>query len=923
MRSFIQTVLVDLKEKKINFEDVQFILPSKRAGIFLKNQLSSLLEQPIFSPQILSIEEFVEELSGLKKIPNTDLLFRLYSSYKSITKESEQEPFDSFSKWAQILLQDFNEIDRFLVPHEYIFDYLNAIKELNHWSLDQNQTDLVKNHLKFWKQLKTYYLSFTDSLLQNGLGYQGLIYREAAENLETYIESNSHKNHIFLGFNALNEAESRIIQGLLQSDIADAYWDVDESYVNDKVHDAGLFIRNHRKKWNYYKNHAFNWLTNHYSEKKQIEVIGTPKLIGQAKQIGNILEAISKSNPTLANVAVVLGEENLLIPVLNSLPNSVEKLNVTMGLPLKYVPLASLFDQLFYIHKKNTNKYYFKDVISIISHPLIQLLFQTDGHNESDILVDYIQKNNIVYLSNDQLKDIVTFSKNGVDILFKPWEDSPNVALNHCSELILNIKNKLNANKQVNQLELEYLYRFNVLFNKLKDLNISYRYLNSIAALHVIYKELLSSETLDFKGEPLEGLQVMGMLESRVLDFETVIISSVNEGILPSGKSNNSFIPFDVKIENNLPTFKEKDAVYTYHFYRLLQRAKTVYILYNTEVDTLKGGEKSRFITQLEIENIHHINQRVISPDVPVVKSELQQIIKTPEVLIKLKEIALKGFSPSSLSNYIRNPIDFYYEKILGVKEFEDVEENIAANTLGSVIHNTLEDFYKPLEGEQLTLQHLKAFKGQVENSVTKHFKNLYNKGDFSKGKNLIIFEIAQRYIHNFLNTEIELLEKGNVIEIIAIETEENIRLNIPNLNFPVNLKGKVDRVDKLNEVTRIIDYKTGKVEQSKVEIINWEDLTTDYIKYSKSFQVLCYAYMAYKNRTIELPVEAGIISFKNLNEGFLKFGKKESKNTKSKIQLITEETLNNFEKELNKLAIEICSPNINFTEKEVDNDYR
>jgi hypothetical protein len=923
MRSFIKTVLVDLKEKKINFEDIQFILPSKRAGLFLKNQLSSLLDQPIFSPQILSIEEFVEELSGLKKIPNTDLLFRLYASYKSITKESEQEPFDSFSKWAQILLQDFNEIDRFLVPHEYIFDYLNAIKELNHWSLDQDPTDLVKSHLKFWKQLKTYYISFTDSLLQNGLGYQGLIYREAADNLESYIESKPHKTHIFLGFNALNEAESRIIQGLLHSDIAQIYWDADESFVNDKIHDAGHFIRDHKKKWNYYKNHSFNWLTNHYTENKKIEVIGIPKLIGQAKQIGNILDSISKSNPTLANVAVVLGEENLLVPVLNSLPNSVEKLNVTMGLPLKYVPLASLFNQLFYIHKKNTNKYYFKDVISIISHPLIQLLFQTDNHNESDKLVEFIQKNNIVYLSNDQLADNITFSKNSIDILFKPWVDSPEIALNHCSELILNIRDKLNINKQVNQLELEYLYRFNVLFNKLKDLNSTHCYLNSIAALHGIYKELLSSETLDFKGEPLEGLQVMGMLESRVLDFDTVIISSVNEGILPSGKSNNSFIPFDVKIENNLPTFKEKDAVYTYHFYRLLQRAKTVYILYNTEVDTLKGGEKSRFITQLEIEGVHHINHRVISPYVPVIKTELNQIIKTPEVLTKLKAIAFKGFSPSSLSNYIRNPLDFYYEKILGVKDFEDVEENIAANTLGSVIHNTLEDFYKPLEGEQLTLQHLKAFKGQVEDTVTKHFKNLYNKGDFSKGKNLIIYEIAQRYIHNFLNTEIELLEEGNVIEIIAIETEEKVGLNIAHFNYPVNLTGKVDRIDKLNGVTRIIDYKTGKVEQSKVEIINWEDLTTDYTKYSKSFQVLCYAYMAYKNRTIELPVEAGIISFKNLNEGFLKFGIKASKYAKSKNQLITQETLNNFEIELNKLTIEICNSDINFLEKEVENAYR
>ena len=243
MISFIKTVLLDLQEKELKLEDVLFILPSKRAGLFLKHQLSTLLDHPIFSPQILSIEEFVEELSGIQSVPNTELLFRFYETYKSLTKSSEQESFDSFSKWAQILLQDFNEIDRYLIPQEHIFDYLNAIKELNHWSLESEKTELIKNHLKFWKRLKEYYLVFTEDLLNDKLGYQGLIYREASENLEVYIENNSTQNHIFLGFNALNQSESRIIQGLLQSDLAHIYWDIDGFFINDSIHDAGLFTR--------------------------------------------------------------------------------------------------------------------------------------------------------------------------------------------------------------------------------------------------------------------------------------------------------------------------------------------------------------------------------------------------------------------------------------------------------------------------------------------------------------------------------------------------------------------------------------------------------------------------------------------------------------------------------------------------------
>ncbi|MFP4844470.1 PD-(D/E)XK nuclease family protein [Winogradskyella sp. PE311] len=918
MESFIKSVLIDLKTKKIDFEGLYFILPSKRAGTFLKHHISSLLSQPIFSPTILSIEEFVEELSGLQTIPNTDLLFKLYNVYIKNTKKGNQETFDSFVKWAQILLQDFNEIDRYLIDENKIFDYLSAIKELTHWSLEINQTDLVKNHLKFWKRLKEYHAEFTDYLLQNKEGYQGLIYREANANLEVYIESNTNRKHIFLGFNALNEAESQIIQGLLQNDMAEIYWDTDKTFINDTTHDAGLFVRQHRSKWNYFNQNPFSWPKTYYQEPKNIQTIGVPKLVGQAKYIGQLLSTIKQTNKNLKSVAVVLGEENLLIPVLNSIPKEITKLNVTMGLPLKFVPLASLFEQLFSIHKKDSSNLYYKDVIGIISHPSIYPLFETKFENKSSDIVSHIQRNNLVYIKVSDLKAIATGHKNLIDLLFNSCEDKPQTALKKCSNLIFNIKENLSSNKSLNNLELEYLYRFNSLFNQLLELNSTYKYLNSISTLHILFKELLSLETLDFKGEPLEGLQIMGMLESRVLDFETVIISSVNEGILPSGKTNNSFIPFDVKIQNGLPTFKEKDAVYTYHFYRLLQRAKNVYILYNTEVDTLKGGEKSRFITQLDVENIHKIEHCIISPIVPIIEKEIKEISKTNQVISEIKKLAEKGFSPSTLTNYIRNPMDFYYDKILKIKEFEDVEENIASNTLGSVIHNTLEDLYKPLEGTFLTLEHLKEFKTTINKKVSKHFKDLYKDGDFTKGKNLIIFEIAQRYILNFLNSEIKSLKAKNKIKIVAIEADETIDINIEGLNFPIKLTGKVDRIDEYNGITRIIDYKSGKVEQNKVEISNWEDLTTDYDKYSKSFQILSYAYMMHQKKLIQLPVEAGIISFKNLSGGFLKFGKKASQYSRIKDQAITQSTLDSFELELKKLILEIFNPKINFIEKEL-----
>ncbi|MCB0382000.1 MAG: PD-(D/E)XK nuclease family protein [Psychroserpens sp.] len=920
MVSFISDVVLDLQKKNVDFSKLTFVLPSKRAGVFLKSQISTHLNKTIFAPHILSIEEFVETLSDLKYANNTELLFEFYKVYIEHTPKDQIEPFDTFSKWAQILIQDFNEIDRYLVPPNKIFDYLNAIKEieLQHWSLDENPSTYIKNYLSFWKRLKLFYEELNHHLIKNKKGYQGLVYREAIENLEQFIVSKTNEQFVFVGFNALNKAEEIIIQELLQQNIASIYWDIDTKFVEDKIHDAGLFIREHKAQWKYFKKENFNWLSNYYTKAKTINCIGTPKNIGQIKYVGELLSNLKKQNRSFEHTAIVLGDESLLIPLLNSIPEGIGAINITMGLPLNSIPMASLFEELFKLHKSDSLNLYYKDIISILSNQFIKPLFKTDQIHISDQIINDIQQNNISYLSIDKLKTLAHSKSELIDLLFGSWQNNSEIALKKCSSLILEIKKSLDQNKNENLLALEYLYRFNVVFNELNTLNHTYSYVNSISVLFGLYKELLKSETLDFKGEPLKGLQIMGMLESRVLDFETVIMTSVNEGILPAGKSNNSFIPFDVKLENKMPTYKEKDAVYTYHFYRLLQRADEIYIVYNTEPDVLNGGEKSRFITQLEIDDTHEINHHVVSPKVPINHQNLIEVSKSQDVISRLKQFSKSGFSPSSLTNYIRNPIAFYYEKVLGIKQYEDVEENVALNTLGTIIHNTLEDFYKPLEGHVLTTEIISDMELKIDATVEQHFKTEYKEGDISKGKNLIIYEIAKHYIASFLKLEKKAIKDGNTIKILAIETKNEVPIHIEGLDFPILLTGKVDRVDTYNDVVRIIDYKSGRVDQNKVEIVNWEDLTTDYIKYSKSFQILMYAYMMHKDGKISLPVEAGIISFKKLSSGFIKFGKKETQGTRTKDSLINENTLLAFETELKKLIYEICNPAINFVEKEV-----
>lgn len=911
MTSFIEDVLIDLRNKNLNIPELIFVLPSKRAGTILRNKLPKYVEGVFFSPEILSIEQLVENISSLNYIDNIELYFDFYEVYLQHTPKSEIETFDKFYKWAQILIQDFNEIDRYLIDQNPLFDYLSAIKQIEnkHWSLDEQQSDYIKNYLAFWKRIKTYYSSLKTKLLEKQKGYQGLVYRDAVDNLETFIQSNPQKKLVFMGFNALNTAEDTIIQELLKQKQALIYWDLDKTFYDNTFHEAGLFIRKHHTNWPYYKSNYFKWLHNNYKQPKTINAVGISKNIGQIKYVGSLLEQL-KQDDKLNSTAVILGDESLLIPLLNSIPESIDAINITMGMPLTAVPLAALFEELFYIHKQNAKSFYHKDLVPILSNPFIRPLFNSEQENISDFIIRHIQSENIVNISISELKELSRDKSNVISLLFEEW-DSPQKALTACSKLILAIKATMDKKKSKHILYLEYLYRFNEIFNSLDFIISKSIHINSLETLKSLYRELIKGETLDFQGEPLQGLQIMGMLESRVLDFETVIMISVNEGILPAGKSQNSFIPFDVKIENKLPTYKEKDAVYAYHFYRLLQRAKNVHLIYNTEPDVLNGGEPSRFITQLDIDKTHNINHTIITSKVSTTTSKHTRIDKTSDVMKQITAVAQKGFSPSSLTNYIRNPLDFYAQRILNVREFDDVEETIASNTLGTTVHNALEDLYKPFINQMLSVEILKKTKTKIEDTVEKYLKKEFKKGTVNKGKNLIIFEVAKRYVNNIIDMDINNLEQGHSISILALEKKSDITLNIPELNFPVKLIGTVDRVDTFDETLRIIDYKTGKVEPSNLKIIDWDDFTKDYKKYSKPFQVLTYAYMMNTEKPFSNPINAGIISLKNLNKGFMPFS--ENKNIN-----IDQESLTVFYEQLKQLILEICNPDIPFIEKDI-----
>ena len=678
-------------------------------------------------------------------------------------------------------------------------------------------------------------------------------------------------------------------------------------------HQAGTFIRKYKKEWKYYEKNPLKTLSNSFSGPKNIQIIGASKNTTQIKYAGEILENFTD----FKNTALILADETLLPITLNSLPKNINAINITMGYPLKDIPTTSLLFSIFQLfvsqeklQKTIVNEFYHKDVVRFLKHQSVYKLLSDKNSALVDNFTEEIGKENLIFISKAQIESILIDTtasvKSGISAIFNSY-----TTINEFLDRILNLIALLK--EDVTTLEKEYLFRFYTAFTQLKTLQTEYEYFTGLKTLSLFFKQLISSETLSFQGEPLRGLQLMGMLETRVLDFENIILTSTNEGILPASSQQNSFIPFDVKIEFGLPTFKEKDAIFSYHFFRLLQRAKNIFILYNTEHDVFGSGEKSRFVTQLEMMR-DDIIYKNISPKVIPSKTALKKIPKNEVTFERLKELAEKGISPSALTNYLYNPVSFYKQKILKIKEFDDVEETVAFNTLGTVVHEALDELYTPFVGRFLSEENVSKMEKEANNLVKKHFKIQFKNGDISTGKNRLIFEVANRFVSNFLSKEIALLkDKKNKLKIIATEENLSAEITIKGIDFPVKLHGQVDRVDELNGVLRIIDYKTGMVSSANLRVPEFENLRDE--KHLKAIQVLLYAYLFTKSKNYNFtqPLEAGIYSFKNLNSGFLPIDfalprKKPETN-------ITAEKLEEFITELKIYIKEIYNPEIDFIE--------
>lgn len=930
MNSFLEKTVQYLYAKYgNNIDELCIVLPNRRAGLFLKTHFARYLQKTFWSPDIYAIEDFVALLSGLETADTTTLLFELYETIKEVN-QSETEGFDEFSKWGQIFLNDINEIDRYLVDARQLFGNLKDIKELETWSLNKEDqlTDFQKKYLEFWKSLGAYYTAFQQRLLNKNRAYQGLTYKVVASDILEKVNKFKWKKIIFAGFNALNKAEEEIIEKLLAENKAEIIWDTDNYYVSDTRQEAGRFIRKYLQYPGFTKISGANRVIADdlfTKESKHITIIGAAKNIAQAKVAGTIISTLQQQNVSMQDTALVLADENLLFPVLHSLPETLTDINVTMGYPLKNTPVAGFFDLVFDLHinaiKLNPDRkkysFYHKDILKLLNHPYTSVLLQ-DANNRYSVkpIVKIVQERNIVFAAFSTLQSIIEESQPSALSLLKPvfdcWQQ-PADAINCIYNLIEALKDAIvkqqnNTAKNNSSLELEYLFAITKIAKQIQVLMLGYPdTVGNVQTLHTLYKQIVKSGTLPFYGEPLMGLQVMGMLETRTLDFENIILLSCNEDILPAGKSINSFIPHELKRYFGLPTYTDKDAVFAYHFYRLLQRAKNIYLLYNTESDALGSGERSRFLTQLayELPKINRnitIEEKLVSLPVEVQAAGNTIIIKKDAaVMERLQHIADYGLSPSALNKYRNCPLQFYFHSIAGLKEADEIEETIGADVLGNAIHEVLEILYKPFAGKKINASDIKEFKKQVETLTVSVFEKQYSKTEINYGKNLLTIKIAIKFISNFIDTEIRSLEEFHAMhESLFIKAlEQPLETSLDVNNHKIKLIGKADRIDVVNNTTRIIDYKTGIAADKELRIESWGEIQTD-STLAKSFQLLMYAYLYHKmNPQITSDILSGIITFRQLSAGL--------KTVKiSGEELLTAQLLTDFESQLQQMLADL-----------------
>ena len=905
------------------------IFPNKRSEVFLKNHLKQKVDKDFWLPEFYTTDEFMVRASGLQKTDPILIFFELFKIHQEIAG-ADARSIDDFLVWAPVILSDFNDIDLYLADAAAVFSNLSEAKAMQAWNPDGTPlTSMQQNYLNFFRSLGSYFNKLDATLQAKKAGYTGWVYRQLAENMETLSKNWSWERFVVIGLNALSASEKQVFGYLKKHYQVDFLWDADEYYLSPekfglKQMEAGRFIKELIAGWHIEK---VNWVRNYLTEtEKNIQIVGVPKRIGQVKYAGQLLETLLKAEQgTELDTAVVLADEKLLVPMLNALPEvegsdgNKSVFNITMGYPLASGPLNSFTMQWLSLQIKKqedpNKRFSVLHLNALLNNPVVKLMLGTAA-NPGQLISALNQRNN-PYLSAEEISSILTqpgddASGNLISLFLHPTKSAADFIDAFVAFLKLARPVFLaDENKQVMLKE-----QFNttaLLIKNLRTMIAGSGEIVNLKALQKIFLQLSRRSEINLRGEPLSGIQVMGMLETRNLDFKNIILLSANEGILPKAGAPESFIPFDIRSQFKLPLPKEKTDVFAYHFYRLLQRAQNITLIYNSESDELGGGEKSRFILQLKDE-LARVNPKIklseslLNIELTETGQEQNIVIpKTPEIIETIRQRAAHGFSPSALNTYIQCPLQYYFSKILGLKSPESIDGSIEANTFGSIIHEVLQHIYTPFLNKEIAPEALKFSLQKVDDLLMRSFKKHLNNADFSTGKNLLTFEVAKKYVKDFVLADTGRL-KYKPHHLLGLEMKLRASLKVEDKE--VFLNGTIDRIDKESgsDTVLLADYKTGKVEKKDVKLDDWGTLITDHKK-SRAFQLLFYTYLYLRNDAGTQEITPGIFSFRNSSDGFIAATLPDEMGFKELVPA--------FEEILSRLIGEIFDPETPFTQTE------
>ncbi len=923
--------------------DFTFDFPNRRAGRFFVKYLAEAASGPIFSPRIISIADLFGELAELQTADRIRQLFVLYRCYCKVS--GSNETFDQFIFWGEMLLNDFDDVDKSMADARQVFRNIQDLRQLDAdlSYLSEEQIDAIRrfwtnflpisptddakqSFLEIWEVLHLLYTDFRDCLRSEGWGYEGMIFRDVAELAKrSELSLEGYERLVFVGLNGQSKAEEALLTYARKQGIADFYWDYASPLVRDDDNPASLFVKNNETKFpSEFDISAEDEITP--VQKPVVEAIGIPSFVGQAKQVYTLLDELVKQgelkdNHLVPNTAIVLADENLLLPTLYSIPTEIEKINVTMGYGLANSSVVALLYQLAEVQKnfRTVNGelgVYFRFVLPILSHNQV---VKSVGKLADDLRRD-ILKNNRLVVPVSQLS-----ASPLLQLIFTPLTDSEQIP-NVLKKILQSLYQSVSYQKMEDEsdttdarsadIEQEFIVQCYRAVNRIADTMRELEVQVQVDVFFKLLKKLISNISVSFEGEPLSGLQVMGVLETRALDFDNLILLSMNEGVFPSKRGANSFIPYNLRRGFGLPTYEFQDSIFAYHFYRLISRAKRITMLYDTRAD--KGGEISRYFHQIKYLYSKHFDicERIVVYQVETKENQYIEVQKTPEVMAKLQDFLLGGkrsLSASAINQYLDCPLQFYFGRVCNLSVDEELTDKVEANVFGSIYHYVMENLYKRLEKKTVTADALKALSTdskKVQLLVKEGFAKYYFKTEKVRdlsGQLLLIAKIIEKYVYQTLKQD----QKHTPFVYVRSEEEFDELYLLPS-GAEVKLKGFIDRVDEKDDTTRIIDYKTGTGELSFRSVSELFDMENG--KRPKAvLQVFLYALM-YARRYPTARIAPSIYFLRNIFKSDFSFNIEDKGAEKGEERVIDfEKYKSDFQEFLNNCLGEIFSPDVPF----------